>query len=97
MRWSRRSRNWTSFSSPLARAWDGHEVVDLAVGRLTISGFDGTGMPRCVLYWEGRSRTVVFRRLGSRAGRIPVSDRGTFGGLSQSVSQFGFAGSTTSL
>src|SRR6188508_420705 len=31
MRWSRRSRNWTSFSSPWARAWDGHEVVDLAV------------------------------------------------------------------
>src|SRR5688572_17712213 len=30
MRWSRRSRNWTSFSSPWARAWDGHEVVDLA-------------------------------------------------------------------
>ena len=29
----RRSRNWTSFSSPWARAWDGHEVVDLAVGR----------------------------------------------------------------
>ncbi len=32
MRWSRRSSNWTSFSSPWARAWDGHEVVDL--GRL---------------------------------------------------------------
>src|SRR6476660_6664031 len=31
MRWSRRSRNWTSFSSPWAQAWDGHEVVDLAV------------------------------------------------------------------
>src|SRR5678815_4944973 len=31
MRWSRRSRNWTSFSSPWARAWDGHDVVDLAV------------------------------------------------------------------
>ena len=30
----RRSSNWTSFSSPWARAWDGHEVVDLAVGRL---------------------------------------------------------------
>ena len=27
MRWSRRSRNWTSFSSPWARAWDGHEVA----------------------------------------------------------------------
>src|SRR5882672_3426471 len=32
----RRSRNWTSFSSPWARAWDGHEVVDLAVGRLAL-------------------------------------------------------------
>src|SRR5436190_5402055 len=31
MRWSRRSRNLTSFSSPWARAWDGHDVVDLAV------------------------------------------------------------------
>src|SRR6476469_1515234 len=31
MRWSRRSRNWTSFSSPWTRARDGHEVVDLAV------------------------------------------------------------------
>src|SRR6185503_15803822 len=37
MRWARRSSNWTSFSSPWARAWDGHEVVDLAVGRLTHS------------------------------------------------------------
>src|ERR1700733_9188424 len=32
MRRSRRSRNWTSFSSPWARARDDHEVVDLAVG-----------------------------------------------------------------
>jgi hypothetical protein len=31
-----RARNWTSFSSPWARAWDGHEVVDLAVGRLAL-------------------------------------------------------------
>ena len=31
MRWSRRSSNWTSFSSPWALAWDGHEVVNLAV------------------------------------------------------------------
>jgi uncharacterized protein YndB with AHSA1/START domain len=37
MRWSRRSRNWTSFSSPWARAWDGHEVVYLAVGRLALT------------------------------------------------------------
>ena len=36
MRWARRSSNWTSFSSPWARAWDGHEVVDLAVGRLAL-------------------------------------------------------------
>src|SRR6202521_65363 len=34
MGWPRRSRNWTSCSSRWARAWDGHEVVDLAVGRL---------------------------------------------------------------
>jgi len=27
MRWSRRSRNWKSSSSPWARAWDDHEVV----------------------------------------------------------------------
>jgi hypothetical protein len=36
MRWERRSSNWTSFSSPWARAWDGHEVVDLAAGRLAL-------------------------------------------------------------
>jgi len=30
------SSNWTSFSSPWARAWDGDEVVDLAVGRLAL-------------------------------------------------------------
>jgi len=33
-------RNWTSFSSPWARAWDGHEVVDLAVGRLALHHAD---------------------------------------------------------
>jgi len=33
--------------------------------------------------------------LGSPRGRIPVSDRGTFGDVSQSVSQFGFTGSAT--
>ena len=27
MRWESPSSNWTSFSSPWARAWDGHEVV----------------------------------------------------------------------
>jgi hypothetical protein len=36
MRWARRSSNWTSFSAPWARAWDSHEVVDLAVGRLAL-------------------------------------------------------------
>jgi uncharacterized protein YndB with AHSA1/START domain len=36
----RRSRNWTSFLSPWARAWDGHEVVDLAVGRLALHRVD---------------------------------------------------------
>src|SRR3977135_892754 len=36
MRWARRSSNWTSFSSRWARAWDGHEVGDLAVGRLAL-------------------------------------------------------------
>ena len=29
---ARRSSNWTSFSSPWARARDGHEVVDRGVG-----------------------------------------------------------------
>ena len=36
MRWARRSNNWTSYSSPWVRAWDGHEVVDLAVGRVAL-------------------------------------------------------------
>jgi hypothetical protein len=30
------SSNWTSFSSPWARAWDSHEIVDPAVGRLAL-------------------------------------------------------------
>src|SRR6266567_3144595 len=32
----RRSRNWMSFSSLWARAWDGPKVVDFAVGRLAL-------------------------------------------------------------
>ena len=36
MGWAKRSNNWTSLSSPWVRAWDGHEVVDLAVGRLAL-------------------------------------------------------------
>jgi hypothetical protein len=31
--WARRSNNWTSFSSPWTRAWDGHEAVDHASPR----------------------------------------------------------------
>jgi hypothetical protein len=27
MEWAKHSNNWTSLSSPWARAWDGHEVV----------------------------------------------------------------------
>ena len=53
---------------------------------LRIGGPYRTGMPRCVLYWEARVGRLCFGGLGRRAGRIPVSDRGTFGGLSQSVS-----------
>src|SRR4029453_12505343 len=34
--WMRRSSNSTSLSSPWARAWDGHEVVDPAVGRVAL-------------------------------------------------------------
>jgi hypothetical protein len=33
---ARRSSNWTSFSLLWARAWGGHEVVDLAVSRLAL-------------------------------------------------------------
>src|SRR4029453_6304745 len=72
MRWSRRSRNWTSFSPPLARAWEGHEVVDLPVGRLTISGFNGTGMPRCVLYSEAGVGGLCLGGLGGGGGRVLV-------------------------
>ena len=32
------SSNWTSFSSPWERAWDGHEVIDLGVGCPAMSG-----------------------------------------------------------
>jgi hypothetical protein len=30
-------RNWTSFWSAWARTWDGHDVIDLAVGGGTIA------------------------------------------------------------
>ena len=43
---------------------------------------------------EGRSAS---QSVAPASRRVPVSDRGTLGGLSQSVSQFGFAGSSTSL
>ena len=36
VRCPRRSSNWTSFSSPWARAWANHEGVDPAVGRLAL-------------------------------------------------------------
>jgi hypothetical protein len=49
-----------------------------------------------VLYRQVRVRCGAVRRL-TKLGQIPVTDRGTLGGLSQSVSQFGFAGSSTSL
>src|SRR4051812_23965510 len=76
MRWSRRSRNWTSFSSPWARASEGHDVVDLAVGRLRLSGFNRTGMPGCILCWRAGVRGFVFRRLESpsRKNALDFSD-----------------------
>ncbi|MEJ0044005.1 MAG: SRPBCC domain-containing protein [Rhizomicrobium sp.] len=40
---TRRSRNWTIFSSRWARAWDGRNVVDFAVGR---DGFRGPSTGR---------------------------------------------------
>src|SRR5687768_8179907 len=41
MRRERRSSNWTSFSSPwAARAWDGHEVVDLAITALSLRSYE---------------------------------------------------------
>jgi hypothetical protein len=58
----------------------------IAVGRVRLSGFNRTGMSRCVLYWKAGVGRLRSGGLGRRAGRIPVSDRGTFGGLSQSVS-----------
>ncbi len=30
------SSSWTSFSSPWAGTWDGHDVVNFAVGRLAL-------------------------------------------------------------
>src|SRR5688572_28765597 len=46
MRWSRRSRNWTSCSSPWARARDGHEALDLA-GSAHLEADDGSIAADC--------------------------------------------------
>src|SRR5882757_9976356 len=50
------SSNWTSFSSRWARAWDGHEVVDLAVGRL-----DLWATARAVNWWQALRRNFPQR------------------------------------
>ncbi len=57
-----------------------------------------TGMPRRVLYWRAGVGGLCYRqpRFVDEA-EVPVSDRGTLGGLTQFVTQFGFAGSATSL
>src|SRR5512133_1590319 len=50
-----------SFSSPWARAWDGHELVDLAVGHLA--------------HWSRpRSLVAQHQRVGNRSSR-PTSAR----------------------
>ena len=60
--WARRSSSWTSFSSPWARAWDGHEVVDLAVGHLALHSApapQGWSRPRCsCLFCRGQIGAV---------------------------------------
>src|SRR5688500_12678091 len=61
MRWSRRSRNWTSFSAPWARPWDGHEVIDLA-SATPFLGEESRDLvvpaPRCPREWRGPFRVV---------------------------------------
>ncbi|WP_352529872.1 MULTISPECIES: hypothetical protein [unclassified Mesorhizobium] len=70
MRWARRSSNWTSFSSRWARAWGGHEVVDLAVGRLALH------------YAEENPDEVVAALCGpTRPSSTPLATRPTEVGL----------------
>jgi hypothetical protein len=70
MRWERRSSNWTSFSSPWARAWDGHEVVDLAVGRLALHYAEEN--PDEVLAALDDKTEAVIRELEARQRRRAV-------------------------
>ena len=62
MRWESRSSNWTSFSSPWARAWDGHEVVDLAADRLA-------------LHYAEENPDEVGAALDDKTGRIRLDRR----------------------
>src|SRR5215472_747578 len=79
MGWARHSSNWTSFSSPWARAWYSHEVVALEDGASLRDRDDRERLDAVV---EGRDRAVPScwrltrrraqrpRRRGARAGRI---------------------------
>src|SRR5260221_10663337 len=79
MRRARRSRNWTSFSSPWARAWDGHEVVDLAVGRLALH-YAEENPDEVVAALDDKTEAVIRERLhrsgldkGQKAGNLGLN------------------------
>jgi len=70
----RRSRNWTSFSSPWARAWDGHEVVDLAVGRLALH-YAEENPDEVVAALDNKTEAVI-RELEAQIASVPNSSSG---------------------
>src|SRR5678815_2792953 len=65
--WARRSSNWTSFSSPWARAWDGHEVGALEDGaslrdRDDRERLDASRCPSLMRDWLALSQVQAKRR-----------------------------------
>ncbi len=73
-----RSRNWTSFSSPWARAWDGHEAVDPAVGRTrgrTVAAPWTGSCPRATDALQRRRTGTSQHRSGRERGTPPYGER----------------------
>ena len=76
----RRSSNWTSFSSPWARAWDGHEVVDPVPDPPRRSGapvFPGE------IHLAGRAYRQLRGRQAADQVQAHVDPRGDAGGRHQ--------------
>src|SRR6185295_1108784 len=73
MRRSRRSRSWTSFSSPWARAWDGHEVVPERLGTPR-RGVGGTRRSKRMPKAEDEAILLLARVGAKDAGPVDADD-----------------------